>query len=187
MGFSAVMAVMAAVSSVMSYSQAQQQQQAQQKQRDFQEAMLRRNAAISEQNAQMAEEEGRDQRREAYDEAQRKRRETAQMVGRERAMSAFSGAQVDQGSSLDLTADMAERGAIDAFNTERAGDLAQHRQQVRAWEARLQSEGQNLQAQALSLRQPQTSFLNSALSQGKNYFSLLNKDKPDATNKNKPA
>lgn len=184
MGISAFSAVMAVISATMSYASSQQQAQQQRQQQEYQAAMLQRNAQVAEQHAQLAEEEGREARRQSYEAAQQKRREAAQMVGRERAMTAFSGAQVDQGSALDLTGDIAERGAIDAFNTERAGDISNYRQQLRAWETRIQAEGQNLQAQALTMREPKSSFLGTALRQGANYFSMMKKDKPETTGTN---
>ena len=45
------------------------------------------------------------------------RQETARLIGRQRAAAGASGAVVDVGSNLDLQADTAAQGEIDAINT----------------------------------------------------------------------
>lgn len=153
MGFSAVSAAIALAGTVVSAMSSQQQQQAQAQQQEYQENMLRRNAVIAEQQATVAEEEGRQAKRDAHDAAVRKRQDAARMVAGERAEMAASGAQVDVGSGLDVAQDVAERGEIDAMRLQEEGERENYRQQLRAWNMRNQSQGLASQANMVGSRQ----------------------------------
>lgn len=74
----------------------------------YQAAVARNNAILSERAAQDAEARGRA----AED---RRRRETALLIGRQRAVLAANGVVVDTGSALDITAGTREVGELDAL------------------------------------------------------------------------
>lgn len=175
MGFQAIGAVIALASASMGLASSIQRQQEQQQQRDYQKDMLRRNSAIAEQNAEQAREEGRQAMRDAHDAGRRKRLETALMVGRERAMTAASGAQVEQGSALDLSLDIAERGELDAMGILDQGVRQDYLQRRRAVGYQAQAAGLQSQADAVDLRSGSETldFLGGALRQGGNYLKTL--------------
>lgn len=111
-------------------SMAAQQRQAQQ-QKDAAEYQ----AKIAEQNQQLEQEQAAANRREGYDKAGRKRLEVANIIGKQRAQAAGSGAAVDQGSFLDLNLDTAEKGEMDALALQQQGLDAARGNAIQAWNA----------------------------------------------------
>lgn len=74
-------------------------------------------ADVARQNQQLAEQQASAERRQGYENIVTQRQETAKLIGRQRAAAGASGAVVDVGSNLDLQADTAAQGEIDAINT----------------------------------------------------------------------
>lgn len=74
-------------------------------------------ADVARQNQQLAEQQASAERRQDYENMVTQRQETAKLIGRQRAAAGASGAVVDVGSNLDLQADTAAQGEIDAINT----------------------------------------------------------------------
>lgn len=139
MAFSAVMAGVGllgtAVSSVGAYQQAQQQKSAAEYQ-----------AAVARQNQGLAEEQARAQRKEGYEGMIRKRQEVAGIIGSQRAVAGASGAQVDQGSFLDLTLDTAEKGEMDALAIYQQGLDKAHNTEIQGWNSGAQAQAYAWQA-----------------------------------------
>lgn len=73
-------------------------------------------ADVARQNQQLAEQQTSAERRQGYENMITQRQETARLIGRQRAAAGASGAVVDVGSNLDLQADTAAQGEIDAIN-----------------------------------------------------------------------
>ena len=73
-------------------------------------------ADVARQNQQLAEQQASAERRQGYENMVTQRQETARLIGRQRAAAGASGAVVDVGSNLDLQADTAAQGEIDAIN-----------------------------------------------------------------------
>lgn len=94
---------------------------------------------IAANNAQIAENEARYAEGVADKNAQVKRRQTAQLIGTQRAAMGASGAVVDEGSFMDITLDTAQQGELDAMALLDEGDRA-------AWRAR--SNADNFSAQS---------------------------------------
>lgn len=109
------------------------QSQAQQRQLDAQSEQASYQAQIERRNRQLAEEEASARRREGYENMAAKRQETAKLIGRQRAALGASGAVVDEGSALDLVADSAEQGEIDAINIFNRGIDSSYQSQIQAW------------------------------------------------------
>ena len=129
--------VLTAVSTVASMAAASEQQAAQKRAQDYQAKVAQANAnyeaAIAQKNQEMAEEQARAQRKEGYDAAQKKRLETAQLIGKQRAAQAGSGAIVDFGSNLDLNLDAQEKGEMDALAEYQKGLNAAYNTEIEAW------------------------------------------------------
>lgn len=98
-------------------------------------------AKSAEMNAQMLEEDGKEAKREGYDNAQRKRLEAASMVGKQRLEAGASGAQVDQGSFLDQQLDTVEKGELDAFAINEQGLWEDYDKRVQAADQRSKGMG----------------------------------------------
>ena len=136
MAFSAVMAGVGllgtAVSTVGAYQQAQQQKAAAEYQSE-----------VAKQNQELAQDQAKAQRKEGYEAMIRKRQEVAGLIGSQRAIAGASGAQVDQGSFLDLNLDTAEKGEMDALAIYQQGLDKAHNSEIQAWNS-----GQQAQAYA---------------------------------------
>lgn len=124
MAFSAaaISAIGLGISTVGSYQQAK----AQKAQANYQ-------AAVAQKNQELAEDQARAQRREGYENMIKKRQEVAGVIAAQRAAQGASGAQVEQGSFLDLTMDTAEKGEIDALALYQKGLDNSYNSQVQAW------------------------------------------------------
>lgn len=103
-------------------------------------------AGVARQNRQLAEERASAERREGYEAMIEKRQETARLIGRQRAAAGAGGAALDVGSNLDLQADTAAQGEIDALNLYNAG-------LDRAYNSTLQAMGHGQRASALGARE----------------------------------
>lgn len=90
-------------------------------------------ADVARQNQQLAEQQASAQRKEGYDNMVAKRQETAKLIGRQRAAAGASGATVDVGSSLDLQADTAAQGEIDALNIYNQASDKAYGTQLQGW------------------------------------------------------
>lgn len=136
MAFSAVMAGVGllgtAVSTAGAYQQAQQQKAAAEYQSE-----------VARQNQELAQDQAKAQRKEGYEGMIRKRQEVAGLIGSQRAIAGASGAQVDQGSFLDLNLDTAEKGEMDALAIYQQGLDKAHNSEIQAWNS-----GQQAQAYA---------------------------------------
>lgn len=115
--------------------------QAQQRQMEAQAEQSRYQAEIANRNQQLAEEEASAKRREGYENMTAKRQETAKLIGKQRAAMGASGAALDTGSTLDLVADTAEQGELDAINLYNRGIDESYRSQIQAWNYGQQSAG----------------------------------------------
>lgn len=96
-----------------------------------QNAKAEYNAQVSENNAQAAQAEADYARNQAWRNASEKRKETALLIGAQRAKMGASGALVDAGSFMDLSLSTAEQGELDAMALVQEGDMA-------AWRAERQ-------------------------------------------------
>lgn len=123
----------AAASTTVGVASAIAQSQAQQRQLQNQEKQAQYQADIERRNQQLAEEEASARRREGYENMTAKRQETAKLIGRQRAALGASGAVLDEGSALDLVADTAEQGEIDAINIYNRGIDSSYQSQIQAW------------------------------------------------------
>lgn len=113
------------------YGQIQQGEQAKEM-ADYQAAIGEQNAQISERAARDAEERGRVAE-------QQQRLKTSQMIGTQRSALASSGVQVDAGSALDVVADSAMIGEMDALTTRQNAEREAYQLQLQAYNARTQA------------------------------------------------
>lgn len=118
-----------------------QQGKAQQAQAEYQ-------ANVARQNQDLAEQQASAQRKEGYDNMIAKRQETAKLIGRQRAAAGASGAAVDVGSNLDLQADTAALGELDAINIYNKGLDSAYQSELQAWNYGQNATGYNEQAKA---------------------------------------
>lgn len=157
---------------------AAQQSRNQRQQAKYQAGLAARNAQIAEQNAQAADEEARAAKKEGFENAARKRQETARIIGTQRAQAGASGAQADAGGNLDRVLDTAEKGELDALSLQEQGANAAHNQQLRAWGLRNQAQSSALEAQYLRKKAASdypgltTTLLNGASRAGRNFYNL---------------
>ena len=128
-----------------------QQVKAQQKQADYQ-------AKVAQRNQELAEQQASAERMAGYEEAQATRRKAATLIGAQRAAAGASGAAVDIGSNLDLQADTAAQGEMDAINAYNKGLDSAYNSQIQAWNYGQQAEGYKMQGQAAK----QAGYLNAA-------------------------
>ena len=157
-----------------------QSSNAQKAQANFQSKMAERNAQIAETNATLAEQEGKEAKRIGYENAVRKRQEVASVVSAQRAAFSASGAQVDQGSALDLSLDTVEKGELDALALNEQGLQRDYMKRVEAWNLRSGGTAQSLQGQMYGRQAASASpwmsaggTLLSGLSQaGSNYYTM---------------
>lgn len=162
--------VMALAGTATSLYSANQQAQAQQQQKDYEKKMLQRSAQIAGQQAEMTEEEGREAKRQAHDEAQRTRLEASRIVSEQRSELSASGATLDEGSALDMNLDTVERGELDALRRVEQGARQDFAQRQQAWNIR--NQGAALQSKASTIGPAPgqgMSYLNAASGAG-NYF-----------------
>ena len=96
-----------------------------------QNAQAEYNAQVSENNAKASQAEADYARNQAWRNANEKRKETALLIGAQRAKMGGSGAVVDSGSFLDLSLSTAEQGELDAMALVQEGDMT-------AWRAERQ-------------------------------------------------
>lgn len=118
-----------------------QQGKAQQEQAEYQANVEKRNQDLAEQQASA-------QRKEGYDNMIAKRQETAKLIGRQRAIAGASGAAVDVGSNLDLQADTAALGELDAINIYNRGLDSAYQSELQAWNYGQNAAGYNAQAKS---------------------------------------
>ncbi len=97
-----------------------------------QAAQLRYQADAARQNQELAEQRAGAERRQGYETMIARRQETARLIGRQRAAAGASGAVVDVGSNLDLQADTAARGEIDAISAYNQGMDAGYNDELQA-------------------------------------------------------
>lgn len=71
-------------------------------------------AAVARDNAILAERQAKDAEKRGKIEADRKRLQTRQLIGRQRTQLASAGVIVDEGTALDITQDTAAAGELDA-------------------------------------------------------------------------
>ena len=103
-----------------------QQGKAQQAQADYQ-------AKVAKQNQDLAEQQVSAERMAGYEAAQAQRQKAAKLIGAQRAAGGASGAVVDFGSNLDLQADTAAQGELDAINAYNKGIDAAYNSEIQAW------------------------------------------------------
>lgn len=96
-----------------------------------QNAQAEYNAQVAENNAKNAQAEADYARAQGWRNANEKRKETAQLIGKQRAKMGASGAVADSGSFLDVSLSTVEQGEMDAMSLAQEGDMA-------AWTAELQ-------------------------------------------------
>ena len=137
-----------ALSTGMGVYQAIGQSKAQQAQMEAQSKQAKYQADIARQNQQLAEEQASAQRREGYENMTAKRQETARLIGRQRAAMGASGASVDVGSNLDLQADTAAQGEMDAISLYHKGQDAGYQTQLQGWNYGQEAAGHEANAAA---------------------------------------
>ena len=174
----AITAAVALAGAVAGTASALQQSANQQAQNDYQSRLASRTAQVAEQNAQVAEDAARAERRQGYEDAVKKRQEAARIIGSQRAEAGASGATVDVGSTLDRNLDTAEKGELDALSLRQQAENNASNQDVRAWalrnqatDAQLQSQYSNSRAQTDYLGLTST-LLNGASRVGRNFYTI---------------
>lgn len=110
-----------------------QQGRAQAAQMQAQAAQAQYQAEIARQNQELAKEQASAERKQGYDNMITQRQETAKLIGRQRAAAGASGATVDVGSNLDLQADTAAQGEIDAITAYNQGLDRAYNREIEAW------------------------------------------------------
>lgn len=145
LGMSAL-GVAGSVASSVQQGQAQQAAARQQADMAMMQGMMENESAqfqadVANMNAESAEDEGREAKKAAYDNAQRTRMNAAQIVGQQRSAMAASGAQVDQGANLDLQLDTMEKGELDALAVNESGLWADYNKRLEAANYRAQGVG----------------------------------------------
>ena len=100
-------------------------------QANAQNAQMEYNAQVAENNAKNAQAEADYARAQGWRNANEKRRETALLIGAQRAKMGASGAVAGSGSFLDMEMNTREQGELDAMALAQEGDMA-------AWRAELQ-------------------------------------------------
>lgn len=176
MGFTTSMVMMGigtALGAVGSYTSSQQQKS----QLDYQSQVASNEAIVARQNADIAEEQGRQEARTGYENKLKKRQEVAGVVGSQRAIQSASGAILDTGSFMDLQLDTVEKGEIDALTMEQVGYDNQYKYDVQAQNFRTQatsldSQSHYLQSSAGSINpflSAGTSLIGGAANMGMNY------------------
>lgn len=108
------------------------QANAQKAQARYQAQIAQNNQIIAERNARLAREEGKV-------EEQQHRRKLRAFIGRQRALMGGSGTRLDEGDNLDILADSAMLGELDALtilnNAERRARGFDQQAQIAGWEA----------------------------------------------------
>lgn len=125
----AVMAASGVFSAISGYNQAKSQN-----------AMLEYNAKVAEYNAKVQENEASYARGQAARNAAEQRKQTAMLIGAQRAKMGASGAAVGSGSFLDVTMNTAETGARDAMALLQEGDISAWRHEIEAGNYRHQAD-----------------------------------------------
>lgn len=105
-----------------------------------QNAMLEYNAKVAEYNAKVQENEASYARGQAARNAAEQRKQTAMLIGAQRAKMGASGAVVGNGSFLDVTMSTAEQGERDAMALLQEGDLQAWRYEIEAGNFRTQAQ-----------------------------------------------
>lgn len=131
--YAAVAAVAISVISagMSAYGQIQQGDN-QKKLNDYQAAIGERSAKISDQAADDAEERGRVAE-------QQQRLKTSQIIGTQRSALASGGVQVDSGSALDVVADSAMLGEMDALTVRQNAEREAYQYRLQAYSSRTQA------------------------------------------------
>lgn len=147
-----VMAALAATSALTGAATMVAQGQAQRRQSAYQSAVAQANAAAADQAAQAQEQAAERALQQGRVAEQQQRLRTAQAVSSQRAGQAASGVLVDSGSALDVTADTAQAGELDALSLRQQAeeDAYQHRWQ--AYQARTGGNAALAQGQLGSIR-----------------------------------
>ncbi len=83
-----------------------------------QKAMYNYQAKVNEENARIAQENANVQRQQGIEEARLQRIKAASTIGSQKAAMAANGVDVTQGTSLDVIADTAAMGELDALQTQ---------------------------------------------------------------------
>lgn len=111
---SSVMTGMSALSGLMGVYGSIQSAKQQKEQGRYQSEVARQNAELAEENASA-------QRRQGYEAMVDQRRKAAHLIGQQRAVAGASGVAVDVGSNLDIQADTAAQGEMDALKMYQQG------------------------------------------------------------------
>lgn len=105
-------------------------------------------AEVARQNQELAERQASEERMAGFEEAQAARRKAAQAIGAQRAAAGASGAAVDEGSSLDLLADTAAQGEMDAISAYNRGMDSAYARQIQGWNYGQQAAGYEAKGEA---------------------------------------
>ena len=89
-------------------------------------------ADVARQNRDLAEQQASAERRQGYENMIAKRQDTARLIAKQRAAAGASGAVVDVGSNLDLQADTAFQGELDAISLYNKGIDAGYNAEIQA-------------------------------------------------------
>jgi hypothetical protein len=97
-----------------------------------QSEQARYQAEIARQNRDLAEQQASAERRQGYENMIARRQDTARLIAKQRAAAGASGAVVDVGSNLDLQADTAFQGELDAISLYNKGIDAGYNAEIQA-------------------------------------------------------
>ena len=100
---------------------------------EAQSKMARYQAQVAEKNAELATDQGRQAKKEGWENKIKKRQEVAQTIATQRAQQGASGATVDVGSALDVNMDTAATGERDALALEQQGLNKDYQARMEAW------------------------------------------------------
>lgn len=186
----ATLALTAAATAMSAYGMYAQGQQ-QQKQAEYQAAVANNNAIVANQNAAIQDRAAQDALARGRIDEQQHRLKVAQMKGSQRSALAASGVQVDTGSALDVVADTALMGEMDALTIRSNAEREAYSFLVGAYNARAQAS--TLQAESGLYRMTGanaarngafgagTTLLGGAAQIGANYYAAAPKSAPKAT------
>lgn len=127
-----------------------QQGQAQAQQANYMAQVAHNNQIMGEQNARIQEQSARDAELRALAAEQQKRTSTSQLIGKQRALMASQGGDINEGSAVDIVGDTARAGEFDALVIRDEGNRQKYNHLVQAANARGQAGNAGLQTSMYS-------------------------------------
>jgi len=127
-----------------------QQGQAQATQANYMAQVARNNQIMAEQSARIHEQNARDTELRSLAAEQQKRTSTSQLIGKQRALMASQGGDINDGSAVDIVGDTARAGEFDALVIRDEGNRQKYNHLVQAANARGRATNAGLQTSMYS-------------------------------------